>query len=192
MANYPAYPQNYPTYPMYQTYQQPMMQPPMQYQQSMMAQQPTAPQAPVQAAPQAAQTQLPIQNGGLVEVRSYEEVERWPIAPGNTVTFIKYDRTEMYTKTASYNQFEAPVIATFLITRKEENPITQNAESNQKNADIPYAMKDDVSALAGVVRGLNDTIAVVQKDISDMKGDMYGVVGQKKTTAKKEKESGEN
>lgn len=177
------------TYPYYNSYtpyiygyQQPQMVQPIQQPQNVQ------PMPSVQQTVQQSSTQPnnQLQNGGLVEVRDYSEVQQWPVAPGNVVTFIKYDRSEMYTKTASHNQFEAPVISTFIITRKDE-PISPNNSS-----ETPYAMKEDLASLAGVVKELNITVGNVQKDITDMKSDMYGVVGQKKSPVKKEKSSGED
>ena len=170
-AGYPA-PYQVPYYP------QPTYPPqPMPYQPPVAAPQQTA--QPVQPS------QPPMQNGGFVQVRSFEEVRNWPIAPGNTVTFIDEARTHMYTKTASYNQLEAPIITSYLVVREGENNAAQNVADEKPSADIPYALKDDVAALAGVVRDVNDTVSTMKDAMDKMSGTLYGIAGTKKKTATK-------
>lgn len=157
-------------------YQQPMYQP---YQPPVMAPQPTTQSA----------AQPPVQNGGFVQVRSFEEVRNWPMAPGNTVTFIDESRTHMYTKTASYNQLEAPIITSYMIVRENENKGSQNESGDQDGIEIPYAMKEDVVALAGVVRGVNETVMTMKDKMDEMSGTLYGIAGaKKKPTVKKDTE----
>lgn len=150
--------------------------------------QPMQPAYQTAAAPVAAQQSIqpPMQNGGFVQVRSFEEVRGWPIAPGNTVTFIDETRTHMYTKTAGYNQLEAPVITSYLIVREGDNNPAQSASDEKTGADIPYALKDDVAALAGVVRDVNDTVTTMKDDMEKISGTLYGIAGKKKSAGKKD------
>ena len=177
MAFNPYFPATYPAQYQAPYYSQPTYQQPMQYQPNVMAPQQTA--QPVQA------TQPPMQNGGFVQVRSFEEVRNWPMAPGNTVTFIDEARTHMYTKTASYNQLEAPIIVSYLVVREGDNNAAQSDASEQKGTDIPYALKDDVAALAGVVRDVNDTVTTMKDEMEKMSGTLYGIAGTKKKPATK-------
>ena len=178
MAYNPYFPATYPTPYQAPYYPQPTFQTqPMQYQQPVMAPQQTA--QPVQPS------QPPMQNGGFVQVRSFEEVRNWPIAPGNTVTFIDEARTHMYTKTASYNQLEAPIITSYLVVREGENNAAQNQADEKPGTDIPYALKDDVAALAGVVRDVNDTVTTMKDEMEKMSGTLYGIAGTKKKPAAK-------
>ena len=159
----------------YNSYQNLMYQQPYPYYQPYQYQQPMPYQQPVQ------QTQQP-QNGGFVQIRSFDEVRNWPIAPGNTVTFIDEARTHMYTKTASYNQLEAPSIVSYLVMR-EDAP--QSDADGQRDTDIPYASKDDVAALAGVVRDVNNTVMSMKDEVDKMSGTLYGIAGAKKKPAVK-------
>ena len=168
-AGYPA-PYQVPYYPQ-PTYQPIPYQPPVA--------------APQQTAQPVQNAQPPMQNGGFVQIRSFEEVRNWPMAPGNTVTFIDETRTHMYTKTASYNQLEAPVITSYLIVREGDGGGDQNAQGENGGKDIPYALKDDVVALAGVVRDVNDTVSTMKDEMDKMSGTLYGIAGTKKKTAAK-------
>lgn len=187
----PNYPYSYQPYQPYQPYIGPYyQQPPVMAPYSGQATAPVAPQTtPVNTQP-VQNIQPPIQNGGFIAVRGEMEARNWPVAPGNSVTFKDETAPYVYTKTATYNQLEAPQFIKYRLER-EDDP--QNgageptaATNGPDGKSIDYAAKEDVAALAGVVRGMNDMVGAMQKDIETMKGDMYGVVGKKSPPAKKE------
>lgn len=188
MANYPY---NYQPYQNYQPYMGPYYQQPVMPPYSGQAVAPVAPQnGPIQTQP-IQPAQPPIQNGGFIAVRGETEARNWPVAPGNSVTFKDETAPYVYTKTATYNQLEAPQFTRYRLER-EDGP--QNAAGgpttpqNGPEGKVPdYAEKSDLAALAGVVRGMNDVVGEMRKDIETMRGDLYGIAGQKKAaTAKKE------
>lgn len=137
MPNYPMYPQNYPTYPTYQYQPYPAYQQPVQNV--------TAPQQP---AP-------PVQSSAPISVRGEQQALDWPIAPGNSLTFIDESAGYVYTKT-SLNQFDRPQFVKYKLVRED---VQQPVDAPQSNANAPaapmpdYALKSDVDALRSEVVG---------------------------------------
>ena len=151
MPNYPMYPQNYPQYPSYSQYQ-----PYPAYQQPQMS---GAPQQIPQPAPQPVQqpTQPPVQSSLPISVRSEQQARDWPIAPGNSVTFIDESAGYVYTKT-SMNQFDRPQFVKYRLVREDDAPqepqSAPQSAANPAAAPMPdYALKSDVDALKGEVMG---------------------------------------
>lgn len=163
MPNYPLYPQNYPQYPVYPQYQgfPQYQQPPM----------PAAPQPMQQTMqqPQPATMQAPIQSSPPVNVRSEQEARNWPIAPGNSVTFINEGERYVYTKT-SLNQFDRPQFVKYRLVKEEDAEIVQNAvqaptapASYQAPPSRPtYALKSDLEALSGDVAAIRADIETIR------------------------------
>lgn len=119
--------------------------------------QPIPQQTGQQASPQQ-QTQIPqqsqIMNGGFVHVQSENEARQYPVAPGNSVTFIDDTQAFCYTKTMSTGQFDTPIFKKFKLVEVPDNNITQNAQKAPSEALSPqgynledYALKADVAAL---------------------------------------------
>lgn len=186
MPNYPIYPQNYPQYPVYPQYQP--VQPPVQYTQPMMGQQPQTPQQPAQTAPQ-----MPM-SSSIVNVRSESEAINWPVAPNNSVTFVDELNGYLYTKT-SFNQFDRPQFVKYKLVREDAAEAPVNGANGQQGNDTPYALKDDLTALAGAVKGVNESVSAINNTVASMKGemekmsgDLYGLAGKKKAPARKTQE----
>lgn len=143
-------------------------------------------QPPMQTAQQPSAPQTQYQSGGFVEVKDYSEVEQFPVAPGNIVTFIRLDRKKMYTKSASHNQLEAPVITAFKIIKEDSPEEVKDAPENI------YATKEELITVVGAVKGFDEIIGSIKADIDTMKGDIYGVVGKKKAVKKSKEEEVED
>ena len=96
-----------------------------------------------QQAQQAAQPT--IQNGGFVSVRSEIEARNYPVAPGNSVTFIDENAPYCYTKTMGFSQLDRPRFEKFRLVKEEEA-----AQPMQSSADAPkvdYALKSELLTL---------------------------------------------
>lgn len=168
-------------------YQQPQYQP---YQQQVMQQQ-TQPVQQVQQVPQQQQTQYPMaQQSGFVRVRNENEARMYPVAPGNSVTFIDETGPYCYTKTVNMGQLDRPVFEKFRLIKEDDTQAPVEApqrtvEAPQRPVEVPvmdlskYATKDDIAAF----RAELDT---AKSDIETFRGDLYGLAGKKKTPAKKE------
>lgn len=142
---------NYP-YSQYQQYQ-PMYQQPVQQQQYQQPQQ--------------------IQNNGIVSVRSYAEVENWPIAPGNSMTFlIESNPPVVCTKTRGFSQLEPPTIEAFdLVKRSAPKPssIAQKGTEGEKAVDLSaYALKSDCE---GIEKALSARIDELTRKLCEMTED---------------------
>ena len=141
---YQYYQNNYPQYPYYPQYQyqnypaQPMSQPVQQ----------TVQQQPVQ------QTTPQIQNGGFVSVHDEDEARSYPVAPGNSVTFIDENGQYCYTKTQGFSQLDRPQFVKYKLIREDESVVSQ-AHVQEENK---YALKDDLEAIAAQIKELRSDV----------------------------------
>lgn len=124
---------------------------------------------------QAQQVQPQIQNGGIVSVRSYSEVENWPMAPGNSMTFlIESNPPIVCTKTKGFSQLEPPTIEAFDLVRRNapKQPQTAQKATEQPQAgDLSaYALKSDCEALQAALSKRIDELAA---QLDGMKGEEH-------------------
>ena len=155
-------------------------------------QQPTAQQAQPQMQQGFAQNQNQIQNGGFVTVRSESDARNYPTAPGTSVTFKHETAPFLYTKTASFNQFEAPRFEKFRLVKEEDAESGAQADGGKEQAPtVEYAKEKDLGDLAGVVKALNDITAGIKADVETLKTDFYGMQGRKRIVKKQEPETDE-
>lgn len=143
-----AYPY-YTPYPSYQPYQPSYPQP--------MVQQPVQPQ----------QSSIIWISGGEKEAAMY------PVAPNNAVTLWSTTEPIVYLKKA--DSTGKHTLTTYDLVERQ----TPTAKEAQKAED--YATKADLGTVAGIVKGL-------ATDLEQIKSDVYGVVGKKKTPSRKVKE----
>lgn len=132
-------------------------QSPYGYNSYLPAQQQMMPQQTVQQQPmpQQNQQQMPVQpmNGGFVHVQSEQEARQYPVAPGNSVTFIDDMQAFCYTKTMGFNQFDAPQFKKFKLVEVVDQPAqneqkTPSETQNEKEYNFEeYALKTDLNAL---------------------------------------------
>lgn len=153
------YQQNY--YPAtYQPIQQPMQQ---QYQAQMPSVQPS------------------IQQNGIIWVNSGIEAQAYPVAPNAAVTLWSTAEPVVYLKKADASG--KPTLITYDLVERKDAPVKQTDIKTET-----YATKEDLSVVAGAVKGFDDIITGLKSDIDAMKSDMYGIAGKKK----KVKEDSEN
>ena len=150
---------------------QPVMQQPMQVQQVQPAQ--------VSGSNQPVQQ---IQNGGFVTVRSEADAKAYPVAPGMSVTFKHETQPYCYTKTMGFSQFEAPRFEKFRLVKEDDD--TQG-EAKEQDAST-YVSQEDFGKVVNVVQGLNELVGNMKTDLENVKGDLYGIAGKKKTARKSE------
>lgn len=97
------------------------------------------------------QAQQQPQVGNIVQVSSPQEVETWPIAPGNSLTFYIASTPPMIaTKTRSYNQLEAPVTKYYDIMEHAQKPA-----DDKKQVEASYATKEDIESLWEAIGAIN-------------------------------------
>jgi hypothetical protein len=163
---------------------------PQAYQQNF--QQPTAQQAQPQMQQGFAQNQNQIQNGGFVTVRSESDARNYPTAPGTSVTFKHETAPFLYTKTASFNQFEAPRFEKFRLVKEEDAESSAQADGGKEQAQaVEYAKEKDLCDISVAVKVLNDITAGIKADVETLKTDFYGMQGRKRIVKKQEPETDE-
>lgn len=101
-------------------------------------------------------TPYPYQNyqqpqSNFISVRSEEEARNYPVAPGNSVTFISETQPYCYTKTMGMSQFDRPRFEKFKMVKEEEVQ------------EIPYALKSDVETMKAAIIALEDKIATLSE-----------------------------
>lgn len=134
----------------YQQYQQP------QYQNNQMMQQPQQVQA---------QNQLPqqpqIHQSGFVRVQSENDARMYPVAPGNSVTFIDDNAPYCYVKTMDISQLDRPKFEKYRLVKEDD---AQPSQAPQSNSDPSgghgdgYALKSDLRALQDELDALKEKI----------------------------------
>lgn len=166
------------------TYQQmyPQQQFQQNYPQQMFAQQQVMPQQ-MQQMQQPVQQQYPTVQSGFIRVRNENEARMYPIAPGNSVTFIDEIQPYVYTKTVNMGQLDRPIFEKYRLVKEDDSQTP--VEAPQKPVELPtmdlstFASKDEIAAFKGEIEAL-------KADLESFRGDLYGIAGKKKVTVKKE------
>ncbi len=161
------YPYYTPSYtPNYQQYYQPAYVQQPNYQ-------------PVQTPQQ--QPQAPMQNqSGIIWISGQNEALAYPVAPNNAVTLWSQTEPVVYLKQADATG--KPTLKIYDLVERSQT--ASNATSNSDDKTVEYATKSDLSAVVGVVKGFDELIGSLKSDIDNMKGDLYGIAGKKKTVRK--------
>ena len=79
-----------------------------------------------------------------------------------------------------------PTLKTYDLVERIKTP-SVSVSGNDDNLPT-YATKDELTAVVGAVKGIDDLIGTIKTDIETMKSDLYGVAGRKKTARKAEVE----
>ena len=150
-------------------YQYPYQQPIQQFQ----------PQAMVPAQPQQPQQQQPVMTQtSIVWVNNENDALSYPIAPNNAVALWETSGKRIYMKSADATG--RPTIKTFDLVEHVDAEVVENPK------EIPYAMKEDLKTVVSAVKDLDGVISALRAEIDGIKGDVYGVVGKKRTARKTE------
>lgn len=114
---------------MFPNYYQPVQQP---------LQQPIQPIQPLQ---QPVQPNQPIQNGGYVIVQNDEEIRRYPVAHGNSVTFRIENQPIIVEKSLGYSQFDTPHYERYKLI-KEDMPVPEEKGEYLLKSEYEMGRKD--------------------------------------------------
>ena len=121
--------------------------------------------------------------GGFVRVRSENEARMYPVAPGNSVTFIDENAPYCYCKTVDMSQLDRPKFEKYRLVKEEDAP--QPVEAPQMPAETPtvdlsnFVTKQDFDAI-------KQDFDAIKQDIESFRGDLYGIAGKKTASRKKE------
>lgn len=141
-------------------------------------------QQPVAQPTQLPQTQMSNPQNGIIWISGESEAAMYPIAPNNAVVLWAKDGKTIYLKSADATG--KPTMRVYDLV--ERSRIDSDGTSSADSKVPTYATKDDLKAIAGVVRGFDDAIATLKSEIEKISGDLYGIAGKKKTTRKQEAE----
>lgn len=172
---YPNY--NYPTYPNYPQYQTaPQQIPQAQQQIPQQTQQPVQPQQ--------------IQNGGFISVHNENEAKMYPVAPGNSVTFIDENAPYCYTKTMGFSQLDRPKFEKYRLVKEEDTqqPITPptSEASTPERKDVDYITRAEYEGVIGEINGISSEIGLLKKELAELKKESPKTEVKKTTRTKKE------
>jgi hypothetical protein len=126
--------------------------------------------------------QYPHVQGGFVRVQNENEARMYPVAPGNSVTFIDENAPFCYTKTVDMSQLDRPKFEKYKLVKVDDD--SKPVEGANKAPETPavdlskYALKTDVTAF-------QDELNAIRADIETFRGDLYGLAGKKPTASKK-------
>lgn len=123
---------------------------------------------PIQTTPQTVQNQ-----NSIIWIGNQFEAQSYPVAPNNAVALWEQSGKTIYLKSADATG--KPTLRVFdLIERTETaSPAKQAAEVKAPD----YATKNELSSIAEALNG-------ICADIEQMKSDLYGVAGRKKSSKK--------
>lgn len=121
-------------------------------------------QQPVQQPVQAQQPE--IRQNGFIRVKDEAEVDAYPIAPGNSVTFIHETQPFVFVKTLGFSQFDHPVKEKYLLvkeTPEEPNKTVSGADKESVSPTAEYAKAADVAKLARDVEALRVSVRTLNE-----------------------------
>lgn len=172
-------------YPMYNTYSNSNYQN-SNYQNNGYQNQFAIPQQTQQlVSPIPNQQQYQIQNGGFICVPSEEDARRYPVAPGNSVTFKNENAPYVYTKTMGFSQLDRPLFEKFRLVKEEDIDVQQeekNSDSASKTETVKYLVQEDLSPLVKDIKQLQTKIKDIDSVLEGLKASCDSSVKQIMTT----------
>jgi len=131
------------------------------------------------------QNQYQIQNGGFICVPNEEEARRYPVAPGNSVTFKNENAPYVYTKTMGFSQLDRPLFEKFRLV-KEEDTETLSEENRSMSAStsesVKYLVQEDLSPLVKDIKNIQTKIKEIDSVLEGVKASCDSSVKQITTT----------
>lgn len=112
----------------------------------------------------------PVQ-GGFVRVQSEQEARAYPVAPGNSITFIDESRPYCYTKSVDMSQLDRPKFDRYRLVKEEDAPAPsaqdgpvrpENGPQTHEGSGVgklsDYALKTDLGPLWAEIEALKRRI----------------------------------
>lgn len=95
---------------------------------------------------------------GVVSVRSMQEAQNYPVAPGNSVMFRDENAPYVYTKTMGYSQLDRPTFEKYRLVKEE---ITEPAQ-------VPVtADRTEIEQIRAEIKRIKQELGMEEKDESD-------------------------
>lgn len=106
------------------------------------------------------------QTQGFVSVRNELEARNYPIAPGNSITFVDESQPYCYTKTASFNQLDRPIFKRYrLVEEPEQQECSYGKEKNSPGTETT----SKITAEINILRSLYERL---KTEINELKGEL--------------------
>lgn len=105
---------------------------------------------------------------GIITVRSIDEARMYPVAPGNSITFMDENAPYIYTKTMGFSQLDRPIFEKYRLMKEEDAPAaTQETHGQpldgQAKDSAPYALKSDIEALTASYEALKKEVEILKE-----------------------------
>ena len=121
------------------------------------------------------QAQMPMQSSGnFISVANEMVARNYPIAPGNSVTFIDENSPYCYTKTMGLNQLDRPTFKRYRLVEEQDTP--QNAQTTPQTGEqlapsisIPDNIKADINALRALYEQLRAEVDSIKEEKQNVK-----------------------
>lgn len=109
---------------------------------------------PPQASQMAQQVQQaqPTQNG-FIRVQNENEARMYPVAPGNSVTFINENAPYCYTKSVDMSQLDRPKFEKYRLVKEDDSP------NLEPTPIIEYAPKSDLVPIWDEINALKEKLS---------------------------------
>jgi len=122
-------------------------------------------QYPAQPVQQPATQSQATNPSSILWVRNNQEAAMYPVAPNNAVALWDSGSPVIYLKQADASG--KPTMKTFDLVERIEKP--SESVSTQASTDVAYATKDELAALAGVVRDVDGVISELKDEVNNLK-----------------------
>lgn len=123
-------------------------------------------------APVPNQNQFQIQNGGFVSVASEDDARKYPVAPGNSVTFKNENAPYVYTKTMGFSQLDRPLFEKYRLVKEEDNEVQkeEKVEASASNSEpITYLVQEDLDPLVKDIKNIQTKIKDIDSVLEELK-----------------------
>ena len=100
-----------------------------------------------------------IQQTGFILVRSEDEARKYPVAPGNSITFKDESSPYCYVKTMGFNQLDSPIFERYRLVKEETPQDTNSGDKEKEDKYIDYVKKDEFDALKHEVNDIKSELA---------------------------------
>lgn len=137
--------------------------------------------------PNMNQQQYSIQNGGFVCVSSEDEARRYPVAPGNSVTFKNENAPYVYTKTMGFSQLDRPLFEIFRLVKEEDTSNQQGTKTEAEDANVKYLSQEDLNPLVEDIKNIQTKIKQIDSVLEELKSSCNDSVKQITTSVKSNK-----
>lgn len=112
-------------------------------------------------------------SSGIIWVSGMQEAQMFPVAPNNAVALWDNSGKVIYLKTADATG--KPTMKVYDLVERTESASAASAAQEEKVPE--YISKDELNEILSVLKGITG-------EIEQMKGDLYGVAGRKRSSKK--------